>query len=46
MEGWPMVAIAADLTMAMEPPTICTEEVVTQAMEAIPATHTVVAMET
>lgn len=45
MEAWPMEAIAAVLTMATEPPTICTEEA-KQVMEAIRGTHTVVAMET
>ena len=40
-----MEAIAAVLTMATEPPTICMEEA-NQVMEAIPGTHSVVAMET
>ena len=43
-----MEAMVAVPTMATEPKAICTEEatVATQAMEAIPLTHTVVAMET
>ena len=41
-----MVAMEAVLTMATEPPTICTEEVATVVTQAIPATHTVVVMET